>query len=314
MKKHSIHFLFLAALLASCQPGTRKEQNVDQHISRVENGLLPSIVLASDTAPQMNILDRMKHYHVPGLSIAVINHGRIEWAKGYGFADSAGTRPVDTHTLFQAASISKPVAALAALSMVEEGYFPLDEDVNHYLQSWKVPENRFTEEEKVTLRRLLSHSAGLTVHGFDGYEAGSPLPSIQQILNGEPPANSPAVVADTTPGAINRYSGGGYTVMQLLMQESAGQAFPALMKEKVLIPLQMENSTYEQPLPVSLSANAAVGHDQRGRPVPGNWHTYPEMAAAGLWTTPTDLARFAIELEGSYLGTTNRILTKEMTR
>ncbi|MGH7506786.1 MAG: serine hydrolase domain-containing protein [Longimicrobiales bacterium] len=282
-------------------------------IQRIENGLLPYHVIAGQPLPEMSIAERMKRYNVPGVSIAVIDSGELAWARGYGETEAGGA-PVDTTTLFQAASISKPVAAMAALRLVEQGALDLDEDVNAKLRSWRVPANGYTRTEHVTLRRLLSHNAGLTVHGFRGYAANEAVPSVVQVLDGEDPANSAPVRVDTMPGAIWRYSGGGFTVAQLLMADVTGRAFPALMRELVFDPAGMTGSTYQQPLPDSLTARAATGHRGNGQPVAGKWHTYPEMAAAGLWTTPSDLARLAIEVQRSLQGESNRVISAAMTR
>jgi CubicO group peptidase (beta-lactamase class C family) len=248
----------------------------------------------------------MKFHHVPAVSVAVIHDGRILWAKGYGEAHE--------DTLFQAASISKPVTALAALAMVRKGQLSLDEDVNAKLKSWKVQENEFTAQQKVTLRRLLSHSAGMTVHGFAGYAAGAPVPTLVQILNGEKPANSDPIRIDVVPGSIWRYSGGGFTVVQQLMIDTAGKPFPEILHDAVLGPVGMTHSTYQQPLPDKLRAKAAQAYRSDGTPVEGGWHIYPEMAAAGLWTTPSDLARFAIEVRKEARGESDLVLTKELAK
>ena len=309
MKKTFLPVLMIL-LLVSCKPA---ETNlVDENISQVESGLLPAVITNKDSLPEMNIYDRMDYYKVPGVSIAVINDGKIEWAKGYGYFTYDTIHKIDASTRFQAASISKPVAAFAALTFVQEGLLDLDRDVNQDLKSWQVPGNKFTAEEKVTLRRLISHTAGLTVHGFGGYAFDNEVPSIVQVLNGENPANSDPILPDTIPGAIYRYSGGGFTVMQLLLCDISGKSFPEIMEERVLSKIEMNNSTYLQPLPDALSAFAAVAHRSDGSPIAGNWHTYPEMAAAGLWTTPTDLAKFAIELYESLAGESNLILSQEM--
>ena len=217
-------------------------------------------------------------------------------------------------TLFQAGSISKPVAALAALRLVQEGKLNLDENVNDRLREWKVPENQFTKTEKVTLRRILSHSAGLTVHGFAGYAAGETVPTMVEILNGEKPANSPPIRVDVVPGTIWRYSGGGYVVMQLLMIEQTGETFPVLLHNLVLGPAGMTHSTYQQPIPAELRGSAAMPYRPTGAMVTGGPHTYPEMAPAGLWTTPSDLDTLAIELEKEYEGTSQKILSQAMMR
>jgi CubicO group peptidase (beta-lactamase class C family) len=289
---------------------------IDARIARVERGLLPGIVITGEPQEGMRLADRMAFYATPGVSVAVINGGAIEWARGYGVAEAGGSTPVTPRTRFQAASISKPVASLAALLLVSQGRLSLDEPVNARLDSWKVPENEFTAKVPVTLRRLLSHTAGLTVHGFGGYPAGSPTPSLLQVLDGAKPANSAPIRVDVLPGSLNRYSGGGYTVAQQLMIDVTGKPFPSLMSELVLRPLAMANSTYEQPLPAALGKEAASGHRGSGKPIQGRYHTYPEMAAAGLWTTPTDLARFALELQRA-LGGASKVIpaatAREMT-
>jgi CubicO group peptidase (beta-lactamase class C family) len=255
----------------------------------------------------------MMHYGVPGMSIAIIDDFKVAWTKSYGVMDSTTSRPVTDSTLFQAASISKPVFTRAVLRLAELGEVKLDEDVNARLTSWKVPENAFTGTEKVTLRRLLSHSAGLTVSGFPGYSADAPVPALVQILNGQKPANTAAIRADVVPGTIWRYAGGGYTVMQQLLMDVTSRPFPPLLAELVLQPIGMTESTYEQPLPEARRAAAASGHRTDGSLLPGRYHTYPEMAAAGLWTTPTDLARFLIEIQQALQGR-SKILTPGMAR
>ncbi len=285
---------------------------VEERIRRVENGLLPSVVIKGQPS-EMKLADRMKFYKVPGVSGAVINHGRIEWARGFGVVEAGLDKPITPETLFQAGSISKPVAAMAALRLVEQGKLNLDEDVNLKLKSWKVPENEFTKEKKVTLRGLLTHSAGLTVHGFPGYKADAEAPTLVQVLNGEKPANTGAIRVDTMPGSKWRYSGGGYTIMQQLLIDVAGKAFPELARELVLAPAGMTRSTYEQPLPKRLDPAAGTAH-RDGKPIKGRYHTYPEMAAAGLWTTPTDLALLAIEIQQEIAGKSSKLLSQKMAQ
>lgn len=286
--------------------------SVEERIRRVTSGLLPPVVIKGAPPKGAPLSERMKFYHVPGVSVALVNGGRIEWARAFGVKDASTGEPVTPETLFQAGSISKPVAALAALRLVEQGKLSLDEDVNVKLISWKVPENEFTKEQKVTLRRLLTHSAGLTVHGFPGYAADAQVPTLVQVLNGEKPANSPAIRVDTVPGTLWRYSGGGYTIMQQLLIDVTRKPFPELMRQLVLEPAGMKHSTYEQPLPPARAREAATAHDASGQPVKGQFHTYPEMAAAGLWTTPTDLALLAIELQKALAGRSNKLLSKAM--
>lgn len=283
-------------------------------ISRIENGLLPAVVIKGAPPRPMTIAERLAFYKIPGVSIAFFDHGQLVWARGYGLADVASQKPVTPDTLFQAASISKPVSALAALRLVQDGKLNLDENVNIKLKSWKVPENAFTEKEKVTLRRILSHSAGLTVHGFPGYASGESVPSVVQILNGEKPANTEPIRVDVVPGTLWRYSGGGYVILQTLLSDVTGKSFPQLMRELVLDPAGMTHSTYEQPLPKSRVAEASTPYRSNGDPVTGGPHTYPEMAPAGLWTTPSDLARVAIEVQNEFAGQSSKILNQSTAR
>jgi len=288
------------------------QQNVAEKIQIVENSLLPPVVINGAPVLKWSVSERLDFHRVPGVSVAVINDNKIEWARGYGFKEAGGSNPVTAQTLFQAASISKPIAAMAALYLVQTGQLNLDEPVNNKLKTWKVPENNFTNDEKVTLRRLLTHSAGLTVHGFPGYSITDELPDVVKILNGEKPANTDPIRVDILPGSLWRYSGGGYTVMQLLLEDITGTRLPEIVNKLVFDKIGMANSTYEQPLPESKGKYAATGHTTDGRSVEGKWHIYPEMAAAGLWTTPTDLAKYLIEVQLSWEGKSNKVLSKTM--
>lgn len=270
---------------------------IEERIARVENGLQKPNRLKGSPAEPMKLAERMAHYEVPGVSVAVIHAGRVEWARGYGLRDVESGAPVTAETLFQAASLSKGVAAAVAMRLVEQGKLSLDEDVNAKLRSWKVPDNEFTQTEKVTLRRLLSHNAGLTVHGFPGYAQGAGVPALGQLLDGRPPANTAAVRVTMAPGSGFRYSGGGYAVMQLLLEDSTGRRFEDLARELILDPLGMKLSAYEQPLGEERARNAASAYRGDGKPIPGRWHTYPEKTAAGLWTTPSELARWVMEIQ-----------------
>jgi CubicO group peptidase (beta-lactamase class C family) len=286
---------------------------IEQGIRHIQDAIQPAVITKGQLTATTKLADRMAALHVPGVSIAVIHDGKIEWARGFGVT-SVGGPAVTPDTLFQAASISKPVTAMAVLHLVESGKLNLDADVNQYLKIWKVPTNTFTEKTKVTLRELLSHTAGMTVHGFPGYASGSSLPTLVQVLNGEKPANTPAIVVDTIPGTNWRYSGGGFVVTQLLLQDVTGQPFPKLMHDTVLAPAGMTRSTYEQPLPQNRMAKAAMAYRRDGEPVPGGPHVYPEMAPAGLWTTPSDLARFAIEIQKDLAGRSGGVLSAATAR
>lgn len=251
----------------------------------------------------------MRDHQVPGASIAVIDDYRIAWAEGFGVAAVGRDEPVTPTTLFQAASISKPVAAIGALKLVELGRLQLDEEVNARLTAWRIPASPLTLGRPVTLRLLLSHSAGMTVHGFDGYDRTAAVPTLVQVLSGVAPANSRPVLVDQKPGYGFRYSGGGYSVVQQLIIDVTAQPFADYMRQHVLEPLDMKQSRYEQPLDERSISQAALGHRKNQTPVPGGFHVYPEMAAAGLWTTPSDLATLAIEVANTAVGRPGRVLS-----
>ena len=257
---------------------------------------------------------QMVRRRIPGLSLAIIEDFRIVEARAYGVIEAGGQDPVTPTTLFQAGSISKSVAALGALRLVEQRKLFLDGDVNQVLTTWKLPSSAFTSTKPVTLRRLLSHTAGLTVHGFPGYAPDARMPTLVQVLDGSPPANTAPIRLQAEPGARWQYSGGGYTVMQQMMIDVTVEPFPDFMRRAVLAPIGMTSSTFEQPLPAALVALTASGHGADQMPVQGRWHVYPEMAAAGLWTTPTDLARFAIEVQRSFAGRSSKVISPAMTR
>jgi CubicO group peptidase (beta-lactamase class C family) len=286
---------------------------IHSRIERVGACLTSAVVAKDDPHVCQSLEERMVADHVPGVSIAVVHDGAIEWAQGFGVAERGGA-PVTAETLFQAGSISKPVAAMAALHLVEQGRLSLDSDVNEALTSWKIPPNATAPGAVVTLRELLSHTAGLTVQGFPGYAAGAPVPTLVQVLNGEKPANTDPIRLEAPPGSRWKYSGGGYTVMQQLLLDVSHQQFPTLLNDTVLAPVGMTRSTYAQPLPAELRSDAATPYNADGDPVEGGAHTYPEMAAAGLWSTPTDLARFAIEIQRSLRGDANHVLSAAMTK
>jgi CubicO group peptidase (beta-lactamase class C family) len=278
-------------------------------IKRVEAGLLPVVLIKGD--PAWSLAERMKFYKVPGLSVAVIKDFKVDWARAYGVKDLETKEPVTTETLFQAGSISKSVNAMVVMKKVEEGKISLDENINDKLTSWKLPDNEFTAKKKVTLRNLLSHTAGTTVHGFPGYAVTEKVPSLADVLDGTNGANTRPVRVDLEPGTRFRYSGGGTTISQLAIMDIEKKPYPEIARETVLAPLKMNNSTYSQPLPDDWRKKAATGYRGDGSEVAGKIHVYPEMAAAGLWTTPTDLAKFAIEMQLAIAGRSKKVLKKE---
>ena len=305
-------FLFAAfSLTGNAQP-TKYSPEVEARIKQVESNLAGWVITGSND--RWNILDRMKKYGVNGVSIAVIHNYKIEWAKGYGMADVAENRPVTEKTLFQAASISKSLNSVGVLKLAESKKIYCDSDINKYLKSWKFPYDSISRGMKITVKELLSHTAGLTVHGFPGYERGKEIPTLVQVLNGEKPANTEAIRSDDEPGEHLSYSGGGITILQQLVIDQTGMPYDVYMQKEVLDPLGMMSSCYCQP-PDGIKAELlATGYKADGKEVSGKYHVYPEKAAAGLWTNPTDLCKYVIETELAFKGESHKVLSAEMTR
>ena len=309
--------LRVLAALVLVWVGGRSAVAADPRIDLVERGLVGKFYLAGTAHPTYSLAERMRFYHVPAVSIAVVDDYGVAWAHAYGVRDVALNARAQETTLFQAASMSKPVAAAAILRLFEERGLSLDADVNTMLRSWRVPPPPGNTSERVTLRRLLSHSAGINVSGFAGYDRDAPLPTLLQVLDGTPPANSERIAVTSVPGSAPNYSGGGTTIAQQLAVDVSGEAFPPFMQQTILGPLGMNDSTFEQPLPESLWPRAANGYYPDGKPVHCGWHVYPTMAAAGLWTTATDLARFVIAIQnalrGQRSGPIDASIAREMT-
>jgi CubicO group peptidase (beta-lactamase class C family) len=257
----------------------------------------------------------MERFHVPGVSVAVIRNFEVHWAKGYGVADVESGVRVDADALFQAASISKPVTAMAALRAVQDGRFSLDADINTILKSWKLPTGELTRRQPVTPRALMSHTSGLgDGFGFPGYHPSAARPTIVEILNGSKPSNVGPVLMEREPFSAAKYSGGGVTLMQLALMDALAKPFPEIMQSLVLGPIGMTHSAFEQPLSPERDRHATRAHNGGGRAMDTKWHVYPELAAAGLWTTPTDLAKFAIEIQRASLGRSGRVLNQSTVR
>lgn len=298
--------------LALANPASR-DPDSEQRIRRVEAGL--PAVTQNERSLQLSLSQWMQALAVPGLSIAVIDDFRIVWTKGYGVTTPGPHgASITPGTIFQAASIAKPVTALAVLRQIEQGRMDLDADINVYLKSWTLPQSDLQAGESVTLRRLLAHAGGITPGGFAGYDQTAPTPDITDVLDGVRPAsNAPARVL-TKPGTEVAYSGLGYTLLQVALEDRMQQPFEAILQETVLQPLGLRDSTFEQHLPEALRARAAPGHLGIGAAVEGGWRLHPELAAAGLWTTPKDLASLIIDVAKSRRGDKGRLLSSDLTR
>jgi CubicO group peptidase (beta-lactamase class C family) len=290
---------------------SKNADDVAQLVQRIEAPQIPN----RQGLDGLTLQEVMTKLHTPGVSLAVIKDFKVQWAKGYGVADLKTGRPVEVDTLFQAASISKPVTAMAAMRFVQDGRFSLDDDVNKLLKSWHLTESEFTRQQPVTPRSLFSHTSGADDgFGFPGYPPGAPLPTLVQILNGEKPSNVGPVKFARPPYQGYKYSGGGIVIMQMALTDLLGKPFAEMMESTILGPLGMSNSTYQQPLPEAWQARAAHAYDEEGKAMDAPWHVYPEQAAAGLWTTPTDLAKVAIEMQRALQGPSGTVLREATAR
>ena len=302
--------LLFISVLAVPAPAPAQDDPA-RFIARIEGPQSPNRQ-GFDPLTLQQILER---FHVPGVSVAVIKDFKIHWAKGYGLADVTTNRPVEITTAFQAASISKPVTAMAAVRLAQEGRLSLDQDINSLLKSWQVPESDLNRTQPVTPRSLLSHTSG-SDDGFcfPGFDPSAPRPTVVQVLNGEAPSTIGPVRFVRPPFTGQKYSGGGTEIIQLALTDLTGQPFAELMRQKVLEPLGMTGSSYEQPPTGEMVERTARAHDGGGKSMGPKWHVYPEQAAAGLWTTPSDLARFAIEAQRAIQGPAGTILSQASGR
>jgi CubicO group peptidase (beta-lactamase class C family) len=286
---------------------------VAEQMHRIETGLQSDAPLWSQEAKPATISERLARHGTPAASVALINGGAVEWAHGYGTVESGRAIPVTAETIFQAGSISKHVAMVGVLRLVQQGLLDLDTDVNHYLTSWRIPPNG-SWQPSLTLRQLLAHTARLSYTWYRGFARGAPTPTLVQVLDGQPPANTPPVRVVLLPGSQFRYSGSHYSVIQQVMIDVTATTFPELMHTLVFEPLGMRNSSYDQAYPNARPETTAVGHHIGGAPVHGKWRIIVEMAGAGLWSTPTDLAQVAIALQQAYTGNSAAFLSQVLVQ
>jgi len=313
----AIIFLLMSMIVIECHSQKAPVGNpqysveIENRIKRITENLNVSGQFWT-SGRKASLTERLDYYKIPGISIAVINNGEIEWARGFGFKDVSSREPVVQNTLFQAASISKVLTAIAFMKLKERNKIDMDADVNGYLKSWKVPANGGWQP-KVTLRQLLSHTAGMTVSGFGGYSIREARPTTVQILNGVSPANSLPVEVNIFPGTHARYSGGGFIVAQLILEDKFGKPFNSIMDSLLLTPLNLKSSTFDQPISKSKRPFTATGYILDYQPISGGCDIHPEMAAAGLWTTPLELAKIIVEMQNAVKGQSGFLTAKSAT-
>lgn len=309
MNRHLIKTIIAISALSFCIVSCDGNR-LEKEITNVENGLLPMIIIQGE--PSYNILERMKYYNVPGISIAIINDYKITWTKYYGVSDAETQKPVNENTIFNIGSLSKGVSSLGILSLVEEGKIDLDKDINLQLRDWKYPENEFTKDHKPTPRLLLNHSGG-ACHSWGYAYTLENIPSLLQILNGESPSQSTPVIIDRVPRTEFLYSNPGYTIMEQLATEVEDESFSKIITDKVLIPLHMTKSFFADPISTEMLKVASSAHNDSGKNFPIKQYCLGTLAPGGLWTTAEDYAKYVIELQKSYHGNSNKIISQELT-
>jgi len=280
----------------------------------VEQGLRLPIQFNGEKLNTYSIEERLRHHKVPGFSIAVINEGKIDWASGYGVISNTDATQVSTDTRFQAASIAKPVTAYAVMRMHQAGNLNIDEDIQKYLADYTLPEGKQDNANPVTFYNLLAHTSGMTSGGYLGYTQDAEIPTDKQTLTGAAPATTKPARVEIKPGTKVQYSGAGYTLTEMALESIHKNAFDHIMVDWALKDLQMRNSSYKQPNFQAATKIRARGHHSDGAMIEGGWRIHPEQAAAGLWSTPRDLASFAIEMSNAYLGDSELLTKAEATK
>ena len=311
--------LILSLCILSCHVSQDEIKNSEYfsseqdsiHAENIENNLIPMFSV-SGKIKRMTIPEMMQKDSIPGVSLAFVDNGQITWTKHYGYANLLDSIPINSETIFTGASLSKPITAIAALGLVEEGLLELDADINEKLSEWKVPENEFTEKEKVTLRRLIGHQSGIKNDLWNSYLPHETVPTLNQLLSGEPPSTDPAASLIFEPGSRTKYSNTGYSVLQKLLMDITNDDFNTIIDKNIFEPLGMKNSIFLQPIPEEMMRKKAIGYNSKLEPY--SYKLFPYQAAGGVWTTPTDLAKFLIALLDDYHNGSNTLVSKEMAQ
>ncbi|PTB87280.1 hypothetical protein C9928_00730 [Pseudidiomarina aestuarii] len=302
-------FTLALATVALNVPAAMAENSSESDVKAIESLLLPNQYLADQLTTQ-SIAEVMLKDNIAGVSMAFIDHGEIKWQRTYGYADLNTLQPVTPTTVFAGASLSKPLAAVTAMTWVEKGKISLDGDINEYLKSWQLPDSEFTETQKVTLRHLIGHQAGVNNHVPRPYGVDETLPTVTQMLAGEAPYEGPPASLFTTPGERYQYSNPGYTIIQQLIEDVSGVRFEAAVQDAIFKPLGLSSSSFEQPIPEALMARRASGYTEQLSAYP--YQLYPFKGAGGVWTTPTDLAHFVMTLIEDYHTGQDTLISQEL--
>lgn len=246
-----------------------------------ENGSYSNSISNFKNKLDSSVPKLLKRYNVPGTAIGIIKNGEVTYILNYGMADKNENKFVNNDTIFQVGSVSKSLSAWGVMHLIDEGKIGIDDPVEKYLTRWHLPTSKFNNND-VTIRRLLSHTAGLSSHGYSGTKPGEKLNTIEESL-------SKGVQIVVQPGSEFMYSGGGYTVLQLLTEEVTKKTFDRYMYNEILKPLGMEHSSYSNNF---TNTNMSKSYGTLGQTLPN--YNFTEEAAAGLKTTLPDFLKFII--------------------
>ncbi|WP_439636042.1 serine hydrolase domain-containing protein [Oceanicaulis sp.] len=287
-------------ILSACQPASAMTQHADPDAFTDQ---LRGRFSYGGQIERYTLEDRMAHYGVPGVAVAVIEDGEVIYAQGFGVLQSGSDERVTADTVFSAGSVSKMATALMTLNLVQSGMMELDADISQALPYWSPEAGSPYADTPLTVRMLLSHTGGLNLHGFADFMPGEALPTRAQTLNGQAPARHDPLRIEARPGMSYRYSGGGYTLLEGLVAEATSASFEDAAQSILFDPLDMNRSSFANPLPED-HANIAKAHDRNGAPaaLPRGYEAFPEMAASGLWTSANDLGRMTAEMINAYRG------------
>ena len=311
-KSQFMLFVMLSQVAICCLAEVMADEATKLQVA-VEQGLRQPVVYENETVPTFSVPDRLSFYKVPGLSFALIDNGKVAWSSGYGKLSSSSDKPVTRNTLFQAASLAKPVTAFAVMRMHDKAKIDINKPITEYLKSFQLPVEQADANKVINFENLLNHSSGLSAGGYMGYAQGDAIPTDIQTLLGQEPANTKAVKVELAAGKQVMYSGAGYTLAEVALQDEFGRPFEQLMATWVLQPLNMQHSSFDMAYPQQTKVEVALGHDSTGAVIEGGWRVHPEQAAAGLWSTATDLASLAAELTKGYHGKSD-VISKRSAR
>jgi CubicO group peptidase (beta-lactamase class C family) len=269
--------------------------------------------LSTFIAPDGNSYDYqafIDNFKIPGMSFAVVENFEVVYAHHVGLKETGTTNKLDSNTAFSTASIAKPVTATIAAMLAEKGKLDLDAPIAQYLKRWQVPSSDFTRNSPITTRQLLAHTAGMSQGGFADFHLGDDIPSPIESLNGKKlPRYDQPIRSLFTPDTDWQYSGGGYVIVQIALEDITGKPLQQLAQEMIFTPLNMQHTTMYQHGSDQFLTNVAKVHDASQQVIRDGIPICPQIAPSGLWSTPSDMAKFTIEYQQALAGQASSVIS-----